>query len=70
MYGSWEHKPTPNSARSTGRCGSWSIADRASFKLQAKVLKGQQVHRVYEAAQTPLQRLLASGSSHRPGSAN
>jgi len=32
-----------------------------SFKLQAKVLKGQQVHRVYEAAQTPLQRLLASG---------
>ena len=32
-----------------------------SFKLQAKVLKGQQVHRVYDAAQTPLQRLLASG---------
>lgn len=32
-----------------------------SFKLQAKVLKGEQVHCVYEAAQTPLQRLLASG---------
>ncbi len=32
-----------------------------SLKLQATVLKGEQVHRVYDAAQTPLQRLLASG---------
>ncbi len=50
-----------NSARSTGRCGSWSIADRASLKLQAKIPKGEQVRRVYDVAQTPLQRLLASG---------
>jgi site-specific recombinase XerD len=32
-----------------------------SLKLQATVPKGEQVHRVYDAAQTPLQRLLASG---------
>ncbi|HEX6484783.1 MAG TPA: tyrosine-type recombinase/integrase, partial [Ktedonobacteraceae bacterium] len=32
-----------------------------SLKLQAKVPRGEQVHRVYDAAQTPLQRLLASG---------
>jgi site-specific recombinase XerD len=32
-----------------------------SLKLQAKVPKGQQVRRVYDIAQTPLQRLLASG---------
>jgi site-specific recombinase XerD len=32
-----------------------------STKLQAKVPKGEQVRRVYDAAQTPLQRLLASG---------
>ena len=31
-----------------------------SLKLQAKVPKGQQVRHVYDAAQTPLQRLLAS----------
>src|SRR2546421_1185418 len=32
-----------------------------SLKLQAKVPKGEQVRRVYDAAQTPLQRLPASG---------
>ncbi len=32
-----------------------------SLKLQAKVPKGEQIRRVYDAAQTPLQRLLASG---------
>ena len=32
-----------------------------SLKLQAKVLRGEQMHRVYDAAQTPLQRLLDSG---------
>ena len=32
-----------------------------SLKLQAKVPRGEQVRRVYDAAQTPLQRLLASG---------
>ena len=32
-----------------------------SLKLQAKVLRGEQVRRVYDAARTPLQRLLASG---------
>lgn len=32
-----------------------------SLKLQAKVPMGEQVRRVYDAAQTPLQRLLASG---------
>jgi hypothetical protein len=32
-----------------------------SLKLQAKVPKGEQVRRVYDVAQTPLQRLLASG---------
>jgi len=32
-----------------------------SLKLQAKVPQGEQVRRVYDAAQTPLQRLLASG---------
>jgi site-specific recombinase XerD len=32
-----------------------------SLKLQAKVPTGEQVRRVYDAAQTPLQRLLASG---------
>ncbi len=32
-----------------------------SLKLHAKVLKGEQMRRVYDAAQTPLQRLLASG---------
>jgi hypothetical protein len=32
-----------------------------SLKIQAKVPKGEQVRRVYDAAQTPLQRLLASG---------
>src|ERR1700716_4164960 len=61
MHGSWEYRPTTNSARSTGRCGWSSIADRASLKLQAKVPKGEQVRRVYDAAQTPLQRLLVSG---------
>src|SRR6266568_6250183 len=57
----WECRRMINSARSTGRCGSWSIADRASLKLQAKIPKGEQVRRVYDVAQTPLQRLLASG---------
>ena len=32
-----------------------------SLKLQAKVPQGDRVRRVYDAAQTPLQRLLASG---------
>ena len=32
-----------------------------SLKLQAKVPRGEQVRRVYDAAQTPLQRLLTSG---------
>ncbi|HEY6407916.1 MAG TPA: hypothetical protein VIY29_10660, partial [Ktedonobacteraceae bacterium] len=32
-----------------------------SLKLQAKVPEGEQMRRVYDAAQTPLQRLLASG---------
>jgi hypothetical protein len=32
-----------------------------SLKLQAKIPKGDQVRRVYDVAQTPLQRLLASG---------
>ena len=32
-----------------------------SLKLQAKVPKGEQIRRVYDAAQTPLQRLLGSG---------
>jgi len=32
-----------------------------SLKLQAKVPEGEQVRRVYDAARTPLQRLLASG---------
>ena len=32
-----------------------------SLKLQAKVYQGEQVRRVYDTAQTPLQRLLASG---------
>jgi site-specific recombinase XerD len=32
-----------------------------SLKLQAKVPRGDRVRRVYDAAQTPLQRLLASG---------
>jgi len=32
-----------------------------SLKLQAKVSRGEQVRRVYDTAQTPLQRLLASG---------
>ena len=32
-----------------------------SLKLQTKVFRGEQVRRVYDAAQTPLQRLLASG---------
>jgi site-specific recombinase XerD len=32
-----------------------------SLKLQAKVREGEQVRRVYDAAQTPLLRLLASG---------
>ncbi len=32
-----------------------------SLKLQAKIPKGEQVRRVYDVAQTPLQRLLASG---------
>jgi hypothetical protein len=32
-----------------------------SMKLQAKVYQGERVHRVYDVAQTPLQRLLASG---------
>jgi hypothetical protein len=32
-----------------------------SLKLQAKVSRGEQVRRVYDAAKTPLQRLLASG---------
>src|SRR6266536_1769228 len=57
----WECRRIINSARSTGRCGSWSIADRASLKLQAKISKGEQMRRVYDVAQTPLQRLLASG---------
>jgi hypothetical protein len=46
---------------STGHCASWSIADRASLKLQAKVPQGNRLRRVYDVAQTPLQRLLASG---------
>jgi site-specific recombinase XerD len=33
-----------------------------SLKLQAKISKGEQVRRVYDVAQTPLQRLLASGA--------
>ena len=33
-----------------------------SLKLQAKVSAGKQVRRVYDVAQTPLQRLLASGA--------
>ncbi len=33
-----------------------------SLKLQTKVLKGEQVRRVYDVAQTPLQRLQASGA--------
>jgi site-specific recombinase XerD len=32
-----------------------------SLKLQTKVFRGEQVRRVYDAAQTPLQRVLASG---------
>jgi hypothetical protein len=32
-----------------------------SIKLQAKISKGEQVRRVYDVAQTPLQRLQASG---------
>ena len=32
-----------------------------SLKLQAKVYQGERVRRVYDIAQTPLQRLLASG---------
>jgi site-specific recombinase XerC len=32
-----------------------------SMKLQAKVYQGERVRRVYDVAQTPLQRLLASG---------
>ena len=32
-----------------------------SLKLQAKVRRGEQVRRLYDAAQTPLQRLLVSG---------
>ena len=32
-----------------------------SLKLHAKVCGGEQVRRVYDAAQTPLQRLLSSG---------
>ena len=31
------------------------------MKLQAKVYQGERVHRVYDVAQTPLQRLLTSG---------
>jgi hypothetical protein len=32
-----------------------------SLKLRTKIPKGEQVRRVYDVAQTPLQRLLASG---------
>jgi site-specific recombinase XerD len=32
-----------------------------SLKLQVKIPEGEQIRRVYDAAQTPLQRLLASG---------
>src|SRR6266567_578093 len=39
--------------------GPWAV--RACLKLQAKIPKGEQVRRVYDVAQTPLQRLLASG---------
>jgi hypothetical protein len=35
---------------------------RPSLKLQAKMSKGEQVCRVYDVAQTPLQRLLACGT--------
>lgn len=39
-----------------------SIADRASMKLQSKQREGGRVHRTYDQAQTPMQRLLASGA--------
>ena len=39
-----------------------SIADRASMKLQTKQREGSKVHRTYDQAQTPMQRLLASGA--------
>ena len=39
-----------------------SIADRASMKLQRKQREGSKVRRTYDQAQTPMQRLLASGA--------
>jgi hypothetical protein len=39
-----------------------SIADRASMKLQTKQREGSKVRRIYDQAQTPRPRLLASGA--------
>jgi hypothetical protein len=43
-----------------------SIADRASMKLQTKQREGSKVRRTYDQAQTPMQRLLASGAVPQP----
>lgn len=61
VHGLWEYRRIINSERSTGRCAWWLIDDRASLKLLAKVPRGEQVRLVYDVAQTPVQRLLASG---------
>lgn len=61
MHGWWEDRPPTTSARSPARCGSSSLADRASLKREAKVPPGEQVRRVSAVAQTPLQRRLVSG---------
>jgi hypothetical protein len=39
-----------------------SIVDRASMKLQTKLREGRKVRRTYDQAQTPMQRLVASGA--------
>jgi len=55
-----------NSPNSTVHCGCMSIADRASMKLQTKQREGSKVRRTYDQAQTPMQRLLASGAVPQP----
>ena len=61
MHGSWEYRPT-HQLREVYRALRLVVnCFQPSLKLQAKVPKGEQVRRVYDAAQTPLQRLLASG---------
>ncbi len=60
MIASRGNLPIGSSQHSIARCGCMSIADRASMKLHTKQREGSKVHRTYDQAQTPMQRLLAS----------